>query len=77
MTAHTDAASTTEEALFLSPLAPASRQSEQSFARRLINAMLWGRRCKGDQYIADHLRSHQKQYQNEFRIEFERRLLGQ
>jgi hypothetical protein len=77
MTADTGAASTTEGALFLPPLAPASRQSEQSFAGRLINAMLWGRKCNGDQYIPDHLRSQQEQYQNEFRVEFERRLLGQ
>ena len=70
MTVHTGAASVTDKVLFL---APASKQSEHSFIGRFINVLRGGRECKGDQYSP----RHQAKYQSDFRIEFERRLLGQ
>jgi hypothetical protein len=73
MTAHIGAAATTDESFFAAPPTSASEQSEQSLARRLINVMFAGR----NQDIEEYVRSHREEHQNQFRVEFERRLLGQ
>ena len=77
MTTHIGAAATTDESFFAAPPTSASEQSEQSLASRLINVMFAGRKCKKDQDIEEYVRSHREEHQNQFRVEFERRLLGQ
>jgi hypothetical protein len=57
--------------------APAREGRERSFWRQLLGAIMEGRQRKADEYIRDYLRRHRGERPDEFRIELERRLLGQ
>jgi hypothetical protein len=57
--------------------APAREGRERSFWWQLLGAIMEGRQRKADEYIRDYLRRHRGERPDEFRIELERRLLGQ
>jgi hypothetical protein len=56
--------------------APASVPTLRSAFRRVIDAFIEGRERKASQYAADYLR-HRTELRDDFRIEFERRFMGQ
>jgi hypothetical protein len=58
-------------------LASAQERGDRSLWRRLVAAIAAGRERKADREIARYLRSHQGSYRDDFRIELERRFLGQ
>jgi hypothetical protein len=58
-------------------LAPTREGDDRSWWRRLVAAFAAGRERKADREIARYLRSHQGGYRDDFRLELERRFLGQ
>ena len=55
---------------------PADLRERRSLLRRLVDAVMEGRRRRADRHIAAYLHRHQDP-RDEFRIELERRFMGQ
>jgi hypothetical protein len=56
---------------------PAWQGHDRPLWRRVIEAMVAGQERKADREIARYLRGRRNGYQGEFRLELERRFLGQ
>lgn len=72
MPAHASSPSVSNQFLFT-----ADEQSKQSFGWRLLRWMMARQQREADRTIMSCLRIRQDSYRDEFRIELERRLLGQ
>ena len=65
------------QSLSSSLVASAWEGADRSLWRRLVAAIVASRRREADREIARYLRSCQGGYRDEFRVELERRFLGQ
>jgi hypothetical protein len=67
----------TSSAAFHAPAdLPADSRRQRSLLRRLIDALMEGRRRRAARDVAEHLHRHQDP-RDDFRIELERRFMGQ
>jgi hypothetical protein len=65
------------QSLSSSLVASAWEGTDRSLWRRLVAAIVASRRREADREIARYLRKYQGGYRDEFRVELERRFLGQ